>query len=87
MDDKREEGVSGKRSDAGATPQLRPELYVVVTPGVTQERRANKILPWGAANLVAHGPFSPLPRQVQPAKSTKVTQLRAHLAAVPLDTL
>jgi len=85
MDDKREEGVSGKRSDAGATPQHRPELYVVVTPGVTQERRANKILPWGAANLVAHGPFSPLPRQVVPAKSAKVAQLRAHLAAEPLD--
>lgn len=85
MDDKREEGVSGKRSDAGAAPQLRPELYVVVTPGVTQERRANKILPWGAANLVAHGPFSPLPRQVVPAKSAKVAQLRAHLAAEPLD--
>ena len=85
MDDKREEGVSGKRSDAGANPQHRPELYVVVTPGVTQERRANKILPWGAANLVAHGPFSPLPRQVVPAKSDKVAQLRAHLAAEPLD--
>ena len=86
MDDKREEGVSGKRSDAGATPQHRPELYVVVTPGVTQERRADKILPWGAANLVAHGPFSPLPRQVLPAKRAKVALLRAHLAAEPVDT-
>ncbi|OYT96415.1 MAG: hypothetical protein CFE49_07460 [Pseudomonas sp. PGPPP3] len=86
MDDKSEEGGSGTRSVA-ASPQHRPELYVVVTPGVTHDRRSSKILPWGAANLVAHGPFSPLPRQVQPAKSTKVTQLRAHLAAVPLDTL
>lgn len=85
MDDKREETVTGTRSDAGAVPQHRPELYVVVTPGVTQERRASKILPWGAANLVAHGPFSPLPRQVLPAKSAKVVLLRAHLAAEPLD--
>ena len=84
MDDKSEEGGSGTRSVA-ASPQHRPELYVVVTPGVTQERRADKILPWGAANLVAHGPFSPLPRQVLPAKSAKVAQLRAHLAAEPLD--
>ena len=84
MDDKSEEGGSGTRSVA-ASPQHRPELYVVVTPGVTQERRADKILPWGAANLVAHGPFSPLPRQVVPAKSAKVAQLRAHLAAELLD--
>ena len=85
MDDLSEEGVGGKRSGAEGAPQQRPELYVVITPGVSQERRTSKILPWGAANLVAHGPFSPLPRQVLPAKSAKVAQLRAHLAAEPLD--
>ncbi len=86
MDDKSEEGGSGTRSVA-ASPQHRPGLYVVVTPGVTHDRRTSKILPWGAANLVAHGPFSPLPRQVQPAKNTKVALLCAHLAAEPLETL
>lgn len=61
-----------QQREPSMTQRQEPEPSVMSKSGVYRIRRDSKILPWVATDLVAYGPFSKLPRQVESLQNAQV---------------